>query len=105
MIETPANEKSVKFCRRWQKHRRHGVFVFVLLWGVLGWGVPMLALVYIGMPWLLSQDMAWPAYTDIVIYLSLGLIGGFHMWHIMESRFAKEASTCNFRSEDAKPDA
>ncbi len=90
MNEARSTDKSARFCRRWQKHRKLGAFCFVIVWGVLGWGVTMLALVYIGLPWLLGVDIAWPAFTDIVICLFLGLLGGLHMWHVMETRYAEE---------------
>lgn len=65
----------------------------------------MLALVNVGMPWLMGQDMAWPAFTDIVIYASLGLIGGFHMWHVMETRYIEECKNNNIAAHNSRPDA
>lgn len=105
MDEAPPSDKSAKFCRRWQKHRRHGVVRFVVVWGLLAWGMTMLLMMDIIMPYILSQEVTFPSFTNIVIYGFAGLLWGFFMWHMMESRFAKEANTCNFRSEDAKPDA
>ncbi len=105
MIEAPANDKSVKFCRNWQKHRQGGVFRFVLLWGLLGWGVTNLIMLEIIIPYMEGLDKAFPDLTTILIHILVGLLWGFFMWHIMEWRFAKETKKCNFCEEDTKTDA
>ncbi len=65
----------------------------------------MLALVNIVFPWFTGQDMAMPAFTDIVIYAFAGLLWGLYMWHMMEKRYAKELAQTQFGRDTQTPDA
>lgn len=82
--------------RRWERMRRHGKLGFVLLWGVLAWGLP------VGAAWPILMEFwntgfnpqAWnmgrfahTATGALLLFPVVGVPYGLILWHLNERRF------------------
>ncbi len=71
----------------WAVTRKKGVVNFVLIYGVLGWGVST-ALLWSGVMSLVSSvDMAAALPTSLALFSSFGALFGLLCWFILEWRF------------------
>lgn len=81
--------------RRWERMRRHGKWMYVLIWGVLAWGLPVAIACSVMMElWDANWSLqAWD--TDrFAIKLAVALLGfpaggvlyGLILWHLNEGR-------------------
>ncbi len=73
----------------WRDTRKHGAFKFVLIKGVLGWGLPMLLLMALIKQPFADGIFSKTAMVHFVVWPLGGLIVGTLMWGITEHRFRK----------------
>ncbi|MBD9470967.1 hypothetical protein [Pseudoxanthomonas sp. PXM01] len=84
-IETDAKREAS--LARWQKIRDQGPLRFILLRGVLGWGVPT-ALLWCGLMTVFTEREFVPLLIAALIGFPVcGLIWGGAMWFIAERKF------------------
>ena len=67
---------------RWERTKQGGIWRFILLSGVLGWGLPMgvFGLVFEHMS---RKEEALPWYLMLGFCLACGFIWGLAMWFVM----------------------
>ena len=72
---------------RWAKSREVGMFRYVLLTGVVSWGIPMLVIMtfFVPHPKLSTLQSA-------ALWLATGAFYGIAMWLVQEYRYRKESS-------------
>ncbi|MGP9799350.1 hypothetical protein [Rheinheimera sp. NSM] len=77
---------------RWSEQRRKGLRKFILLNGVLSWGLPMLiAMAFIGKPF--EQGFTAKAITiHCLVWVFGGVLFGIVLWFINEWRYKKQMS-------------
>ena len=82
--------KESRFTKRWRLTREKGETRYILVYGVLFWGIPMLVFVsFITSPFANGLFSA-AALAHCLAWLSAGLVYGFIMWHYFEHKFTKE---------------
>ncbi len=83
------NSKSTKW---WERTRKKGKTRYILVNGVLFWGVPMLIFMsFIGDRNPFSNGLFSAAsLVHYIVWLGAGLVYGFAMWHYFERKYAKE---------------
>jgi hypothetical protein len=88
------NPSVPKDIQRWEKVRRGGKWRFVLINGVVSWGVPM----FVVMTFVVNRSPDRPLTPGLVgISAALWAFGGFSfglvMWTISERRYQKHLAT------------
>jgi hypothetical protein len=82
--------KESKFTKRWGLIREKGKARYILVYGVLFWGIPMLVFMsFITNPFTNGLFSA-AALIHCIVWLIGGLVYGFVMWHYSEYKFTKE---------------
>lgn len=78
---------------QWQKTRARGMRRFVLVAGVLSWGVPM----FFVMTFIIGKPGIRPAMIAIsaLIWLLGGALFGISMWFVTERQYRKATGTDN----------
>ena len=77
-----------KSYRRWQKSREGGKKRYVLLFGVLFWGL-LTALLFSMLPLLFGNPFDWlKATIAFALFPVGGIFWGSYMWNHMEQRYA-----------------
>ncbi len=90
MSETPVPEQMPKDLKNWELLRQKGKKRFILITGVLSYGVPM----FVVMTFLVNRDQGHlPPEVRIGILLVIWLLGGaafgWVMWKLNEGRYQK----------------
>ena len=91
--EAPAVKASdTAFMKRWEQARAQGRWRYLLLSGVLAWGVPMFVLMtfVVDRP---AQLTAGILLLSAAVWLSGGLLFGVLSWFLSEKRFNRLVST------------
>ncbi|WP_207952245.1 hypothetical protein [Paenibacillus turpanensis] len=88
------NEKQM---RRWERKRSNGKWSFVILSGMLGWGIPT-AILFTIFTFILDHGFQWEqigsdfwetAVTSLIVFPLGGIGWGLIMWFIMERSYAQ----------------
>lgn len=81
------NSGNKKQLEKWGVTRKKGFVNFVLIYGVLGWGVST-ALLWSGGMWLVSSvDIAAALPMSLALFSTFGALLGMLFWFILEWRF------------------
>ncbi|MGO9526620.1 MAG: hypothetical protein ACLP0A_03515 [Verrucomicrobiia bacterium] len=81
---------------RWEKIRAKGMWRFVLLWGVIGYGGPVFLIAAgINLPFEFWRTPGWFRAADLLLTFLImcpvvGGLWGFWMWHWAEKRYLKQ---------------
>jgi hypothetical protein len=83
--------KDQRFCERWQTQRAAGRRRFVLLTGMLAWGVPMFVVMTF---FAKGPAVPRPGFIAVsaVIWLAAGALFGFSVWTVSERKYRKLSS-------------
>jgi len=73
---------------RWERIKQRGIWHFVFVRGVLGWGLPM-SLVGIIFDHVSRKEEALPWYFILGICLVGGVLWGFAMWFVTMQIYAR----------------
>jgi hypothetical protein len=76
---------------RWTRIRRKGPFRFILLRGVLGWGLAAGTLYSLVMWALTDAHLRLLLPLSLVLFPAGGLLWGAAMWWFLERRYQREA--------------
>jgi hypothetical protein len=75
---------------KWETHRSAGPMRFILLRGVLTWGMPMFFVMYIAPAWSRKRDIV---FIDLIFNLALwaasGAVFGAAIWYLSEWNYRK----------------
>ncbi len=83
---------SVKRAHRWAKIRQRGPAHFILVWGVLGWGVLTAAMFTVFKSVGLSDPMsANEVLVAFTVGPLMGILWGWCMWGYSESRYLRRS--------------
>ena len=83
--DQPLDAKSYN---RWQKARAGGKWRYVVVYGVVAWGL-LTALLFSSLPLLFGNPFDWFRAILAFVLFPIGGIGwGSYMWNLMEKRFA-----------------
>lgn len=78
---------------RWEAHRARGKTHFVLVRGMLQWGIASAFLWAAGMAWLQGKDFATLLTVALVIFPIGGILWGVAVWNLMERKRQKHAGS------------
>ena len=79
-------ESKIDQFSKWEKIREKGFLRFVLLRGVLGWGL-CTAVLYSLIMWLISDvDIRWLLPLALFLFLIAGVLWGGFMWWFIERK-------------------
>jgi hypothetical protein len=72
---------------QWEKVRAKGRKRYILVTGVLSWGLPM----FFAMTFIVNRSRLSPGYIgfSIILWMLAGALFGAVMWHIFERRYRK----------------
>ncbi len=85
---------------RWAKSRQGGMFRYVLLTGVLSWGVTMFVIMTFVVPHPKLSTL-----QSAALWLTTGVGYGIAMWLVQEHRYRKECLTLRSSGTGEKPPA
>jgi len=84
--------RDTRFVKQWEVQRKGGGTRYVLLSGVLSWGIPMFVIMtfFVARP-----DVITPFYVaiSVAIYLTGGALFGYLVWALSERRYRKLAGS------------
>lgn len=81
---------------KWKEIRKRGFYRFILVRGVLGWGLGA-ALLYSILMWLVSdQDIHRLLLLALVLFPPGGLVWGAIMWWFIERKYRQQALADDF---------
>jgi len=80
--------RDTRFLKQWEVQRKGGRTRYVLLSGVLSWGVPMFVVMtfVVARPVVLTPDFVAISFA---MYLAGGALLGYSVWAISERRYRK----------------
>ncbi len=88
---------------KWEKLRAKGKWHFILIYGVLGWGVGTAALFSLIFPLVMGHKVPFlPVFASSIVLFPLGGIAwGYCMWILSEKAYAKARISEQMRAADA----
>lgn len=92
-MKIPSSKWTEKAHEKWRVIRAKGRMRFILLHGVLGWGLPMFILMAVVPRWL-GLPFNWEKYllVGIILFPAGGAGFGGALWNACENQFRKHES-------------
>lgn len=88
------NTEIPKELNKWHATRQKGMRRFILVTGVISWGIPMFVVMTF-VPLIRSENVLSliDLFTSAIVWLLAGAFFGGTMWFIMEKRYQKHLTT------------